>query len=68
MNKINLILVLGLLALTANTVRMTAQIMRHQKDTQYYIALNHYLKECWNAETGENLSTDTCVESDFWNN
>ena len=66
MNKINLILIIGLLAFTANTVRMTAQIIRHKKDTQYNIALNKYLRDCWNAERQENLSTDMCVESKFW--
>lgn len=25
-----------------------------------------YLKDCWDAENQQNLSTDTCVESPFW--
>lgn len=66
MLKSHLILIIGLLAFTANTVRMTAQIIRYKKDTQYNIALNKYLRNCWNAERQENLSTDMCVESKFW--
>ena len=66
MNKINLILVLGLLAFTANTVRMTARVQELSKQSARNVAYARYLKACWNAEDQSNLSTDSCVESPFW--
>ena len=66
MTKSHLILILALVALTANTVRMTARVQELSKQSARNVAYARYLKACWNAEDQSNLSTDMCVESKFW--
>lgn len=66
MLKSHLILILALLALTANTVRMTQKVMEYKKAAEHNARTAFYLHECWNAETQTNLSTDSCVESEMW--
>ena len=60
------ILIAALVALTANTVRMTARVQELSKQSAHNAAQARYLLDCWDADTQTNLSTDTCVESPFW--
>lgn len=66
MTKSHLLLILALVALTANTLRMTASVMEYKKAAEHNARTAFYLHECWDASTQTNLSSDSCVESEMW--
>lgn len=62
MNKSHLILIAALVLFAANTVRMTNTAHKNNNSAEYA----RYLRDCVDPQTGENYSTDTCVESKYW--